>query len=145
MRVNMWCRRFQSYLVIQLLKNPQKVQWRCLVYLGVGVGNTPSDTYWCPTIVLTAPFPVWYAQEVHEKFLCGSTNLRCQSTTTVCKLLKYLNSFVVAKLVEISSMQAWMTSGGHVLVQPKINGIETGFMILDTGRNLRGLILKQNR
>lgn len=29
--------------------------------------------------------------------------------------------------------QAWYTRSGHVLVQPRINGIEAGYMILDTG------------
>mmetsp|Transcript_20326 Transcript_20326/g.52029 ORF Transcript_20326/g.52029 Transcript_20326/m.52029 type:complete len:651 (-) Transcript_20326:36-1988(-) len=31
------------------------------------------------------------------------------------------------------AVKAWYTRSGHVLVQPRINGIEAGYMILDTG------------
>jgi hypothetical protein len=30
-------------------------------------------------------------------------------------------------------VQAWKTAGGHILVKPRINGQDVGFMILDTG------------
>lgn len=32
-----------------------------------------------------------------------------------------------------STIQAWHTRSGHVLVQPKINGQGIGYMMLDTG------------
>ena len=30
-------------------------------------------------------------------------------------------------------LQVWRASSGHMLVRPKINGIEEGFMVVDTG------------
>ena len=30
-------------------------------------------------------------------------------------------------------MRAWWTDSGHIVVQPRINGQEVGYMILDTG------------
>ncbi|GMH36383.1 hypothetical protein BSKO_04251 [Bryopsis sp. KO-2023] len=43
---------------------------------------------------------------------------------------------------EDCTVKAWMTSGGHVLVRPKINGREVGYMILDTGAS--GFVIEAN-
>lgn len=42
----------------------------------------------------------------------------------------FLRSLMSFALVHL---QAWKTSGGHILVKPLVDGQEVGFMILDTG------------
>jgi len=51
---------------------------------------------------------------------------------TVMWFLRSLMSFALVHL------QAWKTSGGHILVKPLVDGQEVGFMILDTGALLCG-------
>lgn len=39
----------------------------------------------------------------------------------------------VASSCSLLYLQAWKTAGGHILVKPRIDGQDVGFMILDTG------------
>jgi hypothetical protein len=48
-------------------------------------------------------------------------------------LLTYYRCWSVPGHTRLVAAQAWHTRSGHVLVQPRINGAEAGYMILDTG------------
>lgn len=51
----------------------------------------------------------------------------------VSSLLPYMPSIASFSLLLCVGWQAWKTAGGHILVKPLINGVDVGFMILDTG------------